>query len=60
MKYITTMKYLGVFVLLIGALLLIWAGFNPSDNNNTILGVGILLVIGGYLTHIFMMRKSIK
>lgn len=54
------MKYLGVFVLLIGALLLIWAGFNPSDNNNTILGVGILLVIGGYLTHILMMRKSIK
>lgn len=51
------MKYLGVLVLLIGALLLIWAGFNPSENDNTFLGLGILLVVGGYLAHIFINRK---
>lgn len=53
------MKYLGVFVLLIGTLLLLKAGFLPSANDNLFLGLGLLLVIGGYLTHIFISRKYV-
>lgn len=53
------MKYLGVCVLLIGALLLMKAGFLPSENDNLFLGLGLLLVIGGYLAHIFVRRKVV-
>lgn len=53
------MKYLGVFVLLIGTLLLMKAGFMPSENDNLFLGLGLLLVIGGYLTHIVVSRKFV-
>lgn len=53
------MKYLGVLVLLIGALLLMKAGFMPSENDNLFLGLGLLLVIGGYLAHIFFSRKFV-
>lgn len=51
------MKYIGICVLLIGALLLIWAGLNPSESN-VFLGSGLALVVIGYLAHIFLMKKS--
>lgn len=53
------MKYLGVLVMLIGVLLLMKAGFVPSENDNFFLGFGLLLVVGGYLAHIFVSRKVI-
>lgn len=51
-------KYLGVLVLLIGALLLIIAGFKPSYDSNMMLGTGLLLVVGGYLAHIILNRTA--
>lgn len=50
-------KYLGAIVLLIGALILIYAGINPSYDSNALLGVGISLTILGYLGHIFINRR---
>ncbi len=51
-------KYLGVLVLLIGALILIYSGFNPSYDSNTLLGTGLVLVVLGYIGYIFLNRTS--
>lgn len=51
-------QYLGVLVLLIGALILIYTGFNPSYDSNTLLGTGLLLVVLGYIAHIFLNRST--
>ncbi|WP_200879440.1 hypothetical protein [Porphyromonas sp. COT-239 OH1446] len=51
------MKYIGICVLLLGALLLIIAGFNPSDDN-LLLGSGLALVVLGYLAHIFISKRK--
>lgn len=53
------MKYLGICVLLLGVLLLMKAGFVPGENDNLFLGLGLLLVVGGYLAHIFVSRKFV-
>lgn len=50
-------KYLGTLVLLVGALILIYAGFQPQYDGNTLLGTGIVLVIVGYLAHIVLNRR---
>lgn len=50
-------KYLGVIVLLIGALLLIIEGLTPQTSN-LFLWSGLVLVIAGYITHIFLGRQS--
>lgn len=49
-------KYLGVLILLIGAVLLIVAGLTPQGTN-ILLGSGLGLVVVGYLAHIFLNRK---
>ncbi len=53
-------KYLGVLVLLVGALCLIYASFNPAYDNNIMLGVGITLTVAGYLLHIILGRRASK
>ncbi|TFH94362.1 hypothetical protein ACTML9_09265 [Porphyromonas levii] len=54
MKGIT---YLGVLVQLIGAILLIYIGFAGSNQSNTGLIIGLLLVVFGFLIHIFLDKK---
>lgn len=49
-------KYLGAIILLIGAILLIVEGFQQAASN-TLLWLGLSLVIVGYLVHIFLGRK---
>lgn len=51
-------QYLGVLVLLVGALILIYSGFNPSYDSNALLGTGLLLVVLGYVAHILLNRSS--
>lgn len=50
-------KYLGVLVLLVGALCLIYAGVNPAYDNNIMLGTGLSLVVAGYVVHIILNAK---
>lgn len=52
-------KYLGALVLLIGAILLILTHFVPDHGGNGQLGLGLVLVIGGYLGHIFL-NKAVR
>lgn len=54
MKGIT---YLGAFMQLIGAILLIYLGFFGASQSNTGLIVGLLLVVVGFLVHIFLDKK---
>lgn len=49
-------KYVGVLILLLGAVLLIIAGLT-SPETNTLLGSGLGLVVAGYLVHILMNKK---
>lgn len=49
-------KYLGVIVLLVGALLLVVAGLTPQTSNLLLLS-GLVLVIAGYITHIVLGRQ---
>lgn len=51
-------KYLGILVLLVGALCLIYAGFQPSYDSNVVLGTGLTLTVLGYLLHIILERRS--
>lgn len=50
-------KNLGVILLLIGAVLLIVEGLTTRADN-TLLIVGLPLVIIGYIAHIFLNRKA--
>jgi len=52
----TIMKSLGVIILLIGVGILAIPTFMEIQSN-TILGVGLLVVISGFLAHIFLNRK---
>lgn len=49
-------KYLGVLLLLVGAVLLIVVGFTNPETN-IMLGSGLALVVVGYLVHIFLNKK---
>ncbi len=51
-------NYIGVLILLLGAITLIYAGFNPSYDDNTLLGVGLLAVVIGFIVHIFVNKTS--
>ena len=48
-------QYLGVIVMLIGAILLVYSYLSDQvEHANTFLTIGLVLVIGGYLGHIFL------
>ncbi len=51
-------NYIGVIILLLGAITLIYAGFNPSYDDNTLLGVGLLAVVIGFIVHIFVNKTN--
>lgn len=50
------LKYLGVIILLVGVAVLALP-FMQGIHSNTLLLVGMALIIGGFFTHIFMHRK---
>ena len=52
-------QYIGVIVMLIGALLQLYTYFTGLvENANTFLGIGLALVVLGYLGHIFLNKKA--
>ena len=52
-------QYIGVIVMLIGALLQLFTYFTDQvENANTFLGIGLVLVVFGYLGHIFLNKKA--
>lgn len=51
------LKYLGVLVLIIGVVILAVPYLTSGTANNTILATGIILIIVGYLGHIFLNKK---
>ncbi|MDR3141313.1 MAG: hypothetical protein LBU37_06285 [Tannerellaceae bacterium] len=50
------LKYLGVFVLLIGVVILVLPTITHNLSNSTLL-VGIAVIVAGYLGHIFLNKK---
>ena len=51
-------QYLGVIVMLIGAILLVYSYLSDQvEHAKTVLTIGLVLVIGGYLGHIFLGKK---
>lgn len=54
-------QYIGIHVMLIGAILQLFTYFSDQvENANVLLGSGLTLVIVGYLIHIFLNQKSSK
>lgn len=51
-------SYLGIIILLIGACILIYLGIAGTGQSNTGLIVGLVLVLVGYLVHIFLDKKA--
>ncbi|MFC2566333.1 MAG: hypothetical protein ACFNT7_05815 [Porphyromonas pasteri] len=52
-------QYIGIIVMLIGALLLLVSYFTDQvENANLFLGTGLALVVLGYLGHIFINKKA--
>lgn len=52
-------QYIGIIVMLIGALLQLFTYFTDQvENANLFLGTGLTLVILGYLGHIFINKKA--
>ena len=52
-------QYIGVIVMLIGALLRLFTYFTDQvEQANTYLGTGLVLVIVGYIIHIVISKKS--
>ncbi len=54
------LKYLGTIVVLIGGGVLIYAGLNQSYSDNTFLGLGLALVILGFILHILLNKFVVK
>lgn len=52
------MKYIGIIVVLLGALALIVPSFANFESNTTLL-VGLILLVAGAIAHIFVYRKGI-
>lgn len=52
------MRYLGVIVLILGALFLIAQGVVATLLTNTNLIIGLVVVILGYVLHIFLDKKA--
>ncbi|KGL51586.1 MULTISPECIES: hypothetical protein [Porphyromonas] len=46
------LKYLGIIIELIGAAILIFVGLRGNIQSNTLLVVGLIAVVGGFLFHI--------
>lgn len=53
------MQYIGILALIVGAILLIAEGLLGFMQSNTVLIIGLVLVVGGYLLHIFCGKKAI-
>jgi len=53
----TFFKYLGMLVLLVGVLILAAHFFANSTSGNMQLIVGLVLIVLGYVAHIFLNRK---
>ncbi|WP_329904281.1 hypothetical protein [Porphyromonas pogonae] len=53
------MKYLGVVILLVGVLVLAIPALTNTSSNGT-LWTGLILIIAGFFTHIFINRKIEK
>jgi uncharacterized membrane protein HdeD (DUF308 family) len=52
------LKYLGVLILIAGVVILAVSYFFTSGTiSNTVLMFGIILIIAGYLSHIFLNKK---
>jgi len=51
------LKYLGVLVLIIGVVILAVPYLTGGTVSNTILMSGIILIIVGYFSHIFLNKK---
>ncbi|MBF1310887.1 MAG: hypothetical protein HXN14_07355 [Porphyromonadaceae bacterium] len=52
-------QYIGIIVMLIGALLQLFTYFTDQvENANLFLGTGLALVVLGYLGHIFINKKA--
>lgn len=52
------MKYLGIIVMTIGAILLILKAFVIATQSNTLLIAGLVLVCIGYVVNIVLDKKS--
>lgn len=50
------LKYLGVIILLVGVAILA-VPFMQGIQSNTLLLVGLALIVGGFLAHIFLNKK---
>lgn len=50
------LKYLGVIILLVGVIILA-IPFLSGEQSNTLLLVGLFLVLGGFFAHIFINKK---
>lgn len=53
------MQYIGILALIVGAILLIAEGLFGFMQSNTVLIAGLVLVVLGYLLHIFCGKKAI-
>lgn len=52
-------QYIGILVMLLGALLQLFTYFSDQvESANTLLGCGLVLVVVGYLAHIFLNKKA--
>lgn len=58
-KTINIMRFIGVIVVLLGAILLIAQSFlTTAQHSNTLLAVGGALLLVGAILHVFCTRKS--
>jgi len=51
------LKYLGLVLILIGAVILVVCAFTGYVNNNTVLGTSIFLMIGGLIAYIVLNKR---
>ncbi|MDO4702620.1 hypothetical protein [Tannerella sp.] len=54
----SALKYLGVLVLLIGVVILAIPAISGSAGSNVMLVLGLVLVLLGYVGHIFLNKNS--
>lgn len=54
------MKHIGIITLLIGAAILIYRGIIGTAQSNVMVGVGLLLVVLGFVAHILINKRSSK
>jgi len=50
-------KYIGVIIVLLGALVLIVPSFANFESNTT-LAIGMVLLVAGAITHVFTYKKG--